>query len=408
MPRSTASDVPVRNTAIREGLARCERCGEPSRTPCGGRESDYAWLVVAEAPILVVDDNAENRALAQATLEDEGYTVALARDGAEALAAFEALRPRCILMDVQMPGVDGISACEQIRRRAEGHGVAIVFVTAQRDITTFDRALAAGGDDFLTKPFRPSELVVRVEAAMRVRRLAGERTDLYAEIKHQRDDLQRLQLAKEQLSGFLVHDLKNPVNAIELQAERLLRDPGATERTRSAATAIRGEARSLLRMILNLLDLSRSDEGRLSPARETLELAPFMATVIDELDLAARSCGVALVVEADGEIHADPALLQRVLANLVENAIRHSPDGGTVRITATPVARAVELRVADAGTGVPAELRDRVFQRFETAGGARNRGLGLAFCKVAVEAHGGSIWIEDASPGAVFCFTIPA
>jgi len=364
--------------------------------------------VVAEAPILVVDDNAENRALAQATLEDEGYTVALARDGAEALAAFEALRPRCILMDVQMPGVDGISACEQIRRRAEGHGVAIVFVTAQRDITTFDRALAAGGDDFLTKPFRPSELVVRVEAAMRVRRLAGERTDLYAEIKHQRDDLQRLQLAKEQLSGFLVHDLKNPVNAIELQAERLLRDPGATERTRSAATAIRGEARSLLRMILNLLDLSRSDEGRLSPARETLELAPFMATVIDELDLAARSCGVALVVEADGEIHADPALLQRVLANLVENAIRHSPDGGTVRITATPVARAVELRVADAGTGVPAELRDRVFQRFETAGGARNRGLGLAFCKVAVEAHGGSIWIEDASPGAVFCFTIPA
>jgi signal transduction histidine kinase len=364
--------------------------------------------VVAEAPILVVDDNAENRALAEATLGDEGYTVVTAKDGADALASFDRVRPRCVLMDVQMPGVDGITACEQIRSRPDGHAVAIVFVTAQRDINTFDRALAAGGDDFLTKPFRPAELVVRVEAAMRVRRLAGERSELYAEIKRQRDDLQRLQLAREQLTGFLVHDLKNPVSSIELQAERLLRDPAASERAKSAATAIRGESRALLRMILNLLDLSRSDEGRLRPARETIELTPFVSAVVEELALTARHAGIELRSSATGEIHADPALLHRVLANLVENAIRHSPEGGAVTITSTAADRATELRVADAGTGVAADLRDRVFQRFETTGGARNRGLGLAFCKVAVEAHGGEIWIEDASPGAVFCIRIPA
>lgn len=371
-------------------------------------DSDYAACVVAEGRILVVDDNAENRALAQATLEDEGYCVETAKDGAEAIAVFERARPRCILMDVQMPGVDGITACEQIRARTDGQEVAIVFVTAQRDLSTFDRALAAGGDDFLTKPFRPAELVVRVEAAMSVRRLAGERSELYAEIKRQRDDLQRLQLAKEQLTGFLVHDLKNPVNSIELQAERLLRDPAASERGKSAATSIRNEARALLRMILNLLDLSRSDEGRLVPVRESIDLAPFVTAMTDELGLAAKHSNVELSTAVTGRVHADPALLQRVLANLIENAIRHSPEGGTVTVTTTAGSDGTELRVADAGTGVPPDLRDRVFQRFETTGGGRNRGLGLAFCKVAIEAHGGAIWIEDASPGAVFCVKIPA
>lgn len=363
-----------------------------------------------ETSVLVADDNAENRALAQATLEDDGYQVSLARDGAEAIAAFERDRPGCIVLDVQMPRIDGIAACETIRTLPGGEQVAVVFVTAQRDISTFDRALAAGGDDFLTKPFRPSELVVRVQAALRIRKLAGERSELFAEIKRQRDDLQRLQLQKDQLAAFLVHDLKNPVNSIELQAQRLLRDPAASERSRAAATAIRGEARALLRLILNLLDLSRGDEGRLVPVREDLSLCSIVGAVIDEFAIAAGAANVTLVTQIpEGQrLHADPDLLQRVLANLVENALRHSPDGGTVRIAARPSDHGLILSIADTGPGVPAEIRPRVFERFESTGGVRNRGLGLAFCKLAVEAHGGSIWIEDAAPGAVFCARFPA
>jgi two-component system sensor histidine kinase/response regulator len=365
--------------------------------------------VVVGVNVLVVDDNAENRALAQATLEDEGYAVLLARDGAEAIAVFERARPACILLDIQMPGIDGVAACEQIRARPGGADVAVVFVTAQRDIATFDRALVAGGDDFLTKPFRPSELVVRVQTALRVRRLAGERSELYAEVKRQRDDLQRLQLQKDQLVAFLVHDLKNPVNSIELQAQRLLRDPAATERTRSASTAIRAEARSLLRMILDLLDLGRGDEGRLVPARAPIDLAALVATVVEDLAIAAGEASVQLVVELSAirQLHADPDLLQRMLANLVENAIRHSPERGTVRISVVERTSETVLRVADSGAGVPEASRASVFQRFETSGGARNRGLGLAFCKVAVDAHGGEIWIEDAAPGAIFCLRFP-
>ncbi|HEY4175478.1 MAG TPA: hybrid sensor histidine kinase/response regulator [Kofleriaceae bacterium] len=359
--------------------------------------------------VLVVDDNAENRALAEATLEDDGYEVLLAKNGHEGIEKFVAERPDCLLLDIQMPGEDGVSVCEKIRALPGGEAVAIVFVTAQRDVAIFDRALAAGGDDFLTKPFRPSELVVRVQSSLRVRRLAGERSELYAEVKRQRDDLQRLQLQKEQLTAFLVHDLKNPAASIELQAERILRDPNANERGRSAATAIRTESRALIRMILDLLDLSRSDEGRLVPARTIIELPAFVAQVLEEHRVGAADSGITLELVPGGPdtVVADPSLLQRVLANLVDNAIRHAPDNSHVTITLRSVGDALEIRVADQGIGIPDTKRTDVFDRFESGGGTRNRGLGLAFCKVAVEAHGGSITIEDAAPGAVFCVRLP-
>lgn len=360
------------------------------------------------ATILVVDDNAENRALAEATLEDEGYRVVLASGGEAGIAAFERERPDCVLLDVRMPGTDGPAACERIRRLPGGADVPIVFVTAQRDVETFDRTVHAGGDDFLTKPFRPNELIARVQAALKLGRLATERSDLYAQIKQQRDDLQRLQLQKEQLVAFLVHDLKNPVNAIELHAELLLRDRDGSERSRRAAGKIRDEGRALLRMITTLLDIAKADEGLLVPVRRRIELDVLVDGVVGELEVRAQSAGVRLARQIDAPaLSADPDLVRRVLENLVENAIRHAPDGSEVRITTRSMHGGVELRVRDAGPGVPAAQRERVFERFVQAGGgagtSTNRGLGLAFCKLAVEAHAGRIWIEDASPGAAFC-----
>ncbi len=177
--------------------------------------------------VLVVDDNAANRALAKAVLDDEDIPVVLAATGEEGIAAFSRTQPTCVLLDIRMPGMDGVTVCERIRALPHGDRVAIIFVTAQRDVDTFDRALRAGGDDFIMKPFRPSELLARIQTATRLRQMAAERDVLSVELKQQRDELLRLQLHKEQLSSFLVHDLKNPVNAIELHVQRILR-PGAT------------------------------------------------------------------------------------------------------------------------------------------------------------------------------------
>lgn len=362
--------------------------------------------------VLVVDDNAENRALAEAILEDEGYRVVLASGGAEGIAAFEHERPDCVLLDVRMPGIDGFAACE--RMRALDGEVPIIFLTAQRDLDTFDAAQRTGADDFLTKPVRPAELALRVQAAVKLRRLGSELREHYALLRRQRDELYRLQLQKEQLMAFVVHDLKNPVNSMDLQAQLLERIPELPPRARRPIARIRDEARMQLRLVLNLLDISKSEEGRLVPVRTQVDLAALVAEVVAALELRASDVGVTLAPSLDARfVHADVDLLRRVLENLVENAIRHSPEGSVVRVHSHAHADGLHLRVADAGPGVPHGAREHIFERFvqlglEDAAATRvGRGLGLAFCKLAVEAHGGRIWVEDAEPGAAFCLLLP-
>jgi signal transduction histidine kinase len=367
------------------------------------------------ATILVVDDNEANRLLARSTLEDEGYQVILANGGAESVTVFQREHPDCILLDVRMPEVDGFAACEQIRALPRGTETPIIFLTALRDIDTFDRALRAGGDDFLTKPVRPTELVVRVQTALKLRRMRVELREHFDVLKQQRDDLMRLQLQKERLSAFVVHDLKNPVNSMDLHAQLLLREKGLSESARESAARIRIEARQLNRMILNLLDLSKADEGKLSPKVSEVNLRALVDEIAAELDVNAKSRRVVLRTSlATERLRADEDLLRRILTNLVENAIRYAPADSAVTISATEVASSTEIRVADAGNGIPPEMWERVFdpfiqvdagtERVVTRGG---RGLGLTFCKLAALAHGGRIWIEDAAPGAVFCVRFP-
>jgi signal transduction histidine kinase len=394
--------------------ARMTRSASVAVDPSAVPEVGYGGPVVRPDPpiscVLVVDDNAENRALAKATLEDDDIPVVLAASGEEAIGAFARTPADCVLLDIRMPGMDGITVCERIRELPDGERVAIVFLTAQRDVETFDRALRAGGDDFITKPFRPSDLLVRIQTAMRLRRMVSERGVLSVELKQQRDELQRLQLHKEQLSAFLVHDLKNPVNTIELLAQRVLRNASADERSRDAAAKIQLETRGLMRMLTNLLDIGKADEGQLAPLRRTIDAGELVRAATEELQPRAIAAELELVIQIEAtQLYVDRDLIHRVLANLIDNAIRHAPSGSAIRVCAQRVSGGVELKVVDAGAGVPESLRQRVFERFATGekGATRtNRGLGLAFCKAAVEAHGGRIWVEDAAPGAAFCVRI--
>ncbi|GAC1569157.1 MAG: hybrid sensor histidine kinase/response regulator [Polyangiales bacterium] len=370
---------------------------------------------IGAVTVLVVDDNEANRALAKDTLEDEGYRVVLATGGEEAIALFEAERPECILLDVRMPETDGFAVCERIRALPGGPETPILFLTALRDVDTFDQALRAGGDDFLTKPVRPTELVVRVLSALKLRRMSVELRDHYVLLKQERDALVRVQLQKERLMAFVVHDLKNPVSAMDLHAQLLLRDKALTPSVQKSATQIRTEARRLTRMIMNLLDLSKGDEGRLSPQKSTIDLRFLVTEVLAELAVTATGRKVNLECAIDVDtIRADDDLLRRTLVNLVENAIRYAPPGTAVMVTASAQPKETHLRVADAGAGVPPEMRKHIFDPFVQLDSASSlasprtgRGLGLAFCKLAIEAHGGQLWVEDAAPGAVFCVSLP-
>ncbi len=152
--------------------------------------------------------------------------------GEEAVALVEREGPDCIVLDVRMPGTDGFAACKRIRALPRATETPVIFLTALRDVETFDGALRAGGDDFLTKPVRPTELVIRVQSALKLRRLSAELRGHYDLLKEQRDRMVRLQLQKERLMAFVVHDLKNPLNTIDLYAAEP-RPRRGTERRRA-------------------------------------------------------------------------------------------------------------------------------------------------------------------------------
>ncbi|MEX2528464.1 MAG: ATP-binding protein [Gemmatimonadota bacterium] len=230
-----------------------------------------------------------------------------------------------------------------------------------------------------------------------------------------RTALTRLEEAQEQKSelvGFLVHDMKSPLTAI-IAGAQLLMSSGLKGEDKQDLTAIMQSAQTLHRMVLDLLDIQVGEDGHLGVQSEEISLSELFRTAA--AGVKPRGAIVIIDCPTAHPVHADASLLQRVVANLVDNCIKYGPRGGRIWLEGQSVGdgRTV-IRVRDEGPGVPPELREAIFERYaqvERASGHRregSRGLGLRFCKVAVEAHGGRIWVEDGHPqGAVFCVELP-
>jgi PAS domain S-box-containing protein len=229
-------------------------------------------------------------------------------------------------------------------------------------------------------------------------------------------DQVRAEAQKDELTALIVHDLKNPLASILLNA-RLAEEAMPAEEHRELARDIGAAAESMQRMIMNLLDIARSEDGALAPNLAEIEVKTFLDEVCELTRRRVEEGSKRLLVSSDisrRTIRADPDLLRRVLENLLDNSIRYAPPGSSIDVEAAAVENAVELRVRDQGRGVPEAYRERIFRKYDrgadsTATAARSsRGLGLVFCRMAVEAHGGQIWVEDNKPtGSVFCVRLP-
>lgn len=366
--------------------------------------------------ILVVDDSESNRLLVKGYLARSGYTVETASGGRAALAAFEARGADLVLLDVDMPDLDGFETCRALRAFPEGDVTQIVFLTGLSDRATLARALEGGVDDFLTKPIQRAELLVRVRSLLALSRLRREQKRHLETIRAQRDEVLRVQAQKDELVELVVHDLKSPLASILATGTYLAERPGLDEGGLEAATDIVRSAESMHRMVMDLLDVGRSEEGALPMRVAPLDVEALLTDVASAVSVRAKTRGqrVEVVTHAPGTITADRDLLWRVLENLVDNGLKYAPSGEAVTLTAKTRDDVCEIRVSDRGPGVPEAFRERIFEKYarldtDAARHARSsRGLGLLFCRLAVEAHGGRIRVEQNEPkGASFCIELP-
>lgn len=217
---------------------------------------------------------------------------------------------------------------------------------------------------------------------------------------------------REELTRMMVHDLRGPISGVVGALELLGGSAGLEEADRRLVEAAQRNVHRQLTLVEGILEIARLEEGALPLQREDVELPPLLEDAVRSMKPTAEARRLELVLETSGDlpvVRADPGLLVRVLENLVGNALKFSPPGaGTVRVQARRDGTAVEVLVHDCGPGIDEGLRPRVFEKF-TVGrlAGRGSGLGLAFCRLAVEAQGGRIWIEHPGPGAVFAFSIP-
>lgn len=342
--------------------------------------------------ILIVDDTPANVLLLERMLTERGYNARTVLSGRLALQAARSESPDLILLDIAMPQMDGYEVCGQLKADSTLKEIPVIFISALNETIDKVKAFGAGGVDYVTKPFQLEEVIARVQTHL---------------------ELRRLEKLRDDLTHMVVHDLRNPLSVVFGFLDILDRE--AKKLSPSARTFLplaRLCSEEMLTMIGSILDVSRMGAGEMK-----LQLVPCdLVTLIRDALATSPPLSASRTVtfnapDSSPTVTADVGLIRRVLKNLLSNALKHTPAGGNVRIVVLPSPGEVRIEVIDSGPGIEPEFHERIFEKFsqlEDGNNSMGTGLGLTFCKLAVEAHGGRIGVDSkAGKGSTFWWVLP-
>lgn len=370
--------------------------------------------------VLVVDDEEKNIKLLKGILLSENYEIFGALNGKEALKIIADTFPDLILLDVMMPGLDGFEVSRRLKQDEKTRIIPILMVTALREKEHRVKAMEAGADDFLSKPIDQTELLIRVKSLLRIKSYHDDLLNSYREIAEKNEKLQELERTKEGLTHMIIHDLNNPLSAISMNLELILMEKqGLSESQSQKIENCMNCTRDINRLIQGLLDIHKMEEGKLELDKKESNLAELIDEVLEQFKATAETKQISLSFHTHRDIPSiqiDRELIKRVIANLLNNSIRHTPAGGKIEVIIDflPQKGGLCVSVTDNGDGLAPEYHQKIFEKFEQVGlkqegvNVGSSGLGLAFCKMAVEAHGGKIWVESEGKGkgCIFSFEI--
>lgn len=381
----------------------------------------------SQGRILVVDDEPKNREILHDLLELNGYAVIEAENGIEALKKVSLENCDVILLDVKMPQMDGLEACRQLKTNPATAHIPIFMVTALTERDQRDLGIEAGANDYLTKPIERRDVLLRVRNAVYSKRL-------YDKVQQDLAKLRELEILRDNLTHMIVHDMRSPLMAVSWSYDLILKtNIGLSPKQQEFITMGQKCYHELIEMVNSLLDISRMEAGKMPLNRTSNDLLEIARKATESMAMLAQKKNLTLLVSGrSAKVLMDPDIIHRVFVNLLGNAIKFSPENSTSRINIAISGAMARATVMDQGPGIPPDYHTLIFEKFGQVGSRLNEeqhssGLGLTFCKLAVEAHGGLIGVESSltSPqssatdsitgnlkdefgqGSTFWFTIP-
>ena len=358
--------------------------------------------------ILIVDDTPANLRLLDEMLSALGFRNRLVTSGRQALSAARRAVPDILLLDILMPGMDGFEVCREFKADPLLKDVPILFLSAVTSAEEKVRAFSAGGVDFITKPFNLSEVEARVRTHLLIhqqRRSLEKANKQLKELEHLRDSLVHM----------VVHDMRSPLFLMELNLHLLSKAILANQpEQKSTLEDTVKKVRYLTHLVNQLLDVSRLEAGELPLEKSDGDLTEAIRQTVDTFKVAQGNRSLTLTAEATVRACFDREILHRIVANLVQNALQHGGEKAEITLSVTGSAEGARVTVTDNGPGIPKEFHESIFAKFgqvQTKGASERTGtgLGLAFCRLAVQAHGGEIGvISESGKGTTFWFTLPS
>ncbi len=404
----------------------------------------------ATVNILIVDDEPRNLSVLESILDDPSYRLVRANSGDEALLALMADEFALLVLDVQMPGMTGFELAQLVKERRKTARIPIIFLTAfYNEDQHILEGYGSGAVDYLHKPVNPAVLKSKVsvfaelhkkgrelESANRMllaevseRRLAEARlselnatldqrvTERTAALQASEELLRETGRRKDEFLATLAHELRNPLAPIRNAIHFLkLRGP-ATQDVQWASDVIDRQVHGLCRLIDDLMDISRINQGRIELRRKTVPLDAVLADAVETIQPQIDGAGHKLTVlqpPAKLLVDADPARLSQALMNLLSNAAKYTDPGGTIEVRVVSEGGTALVAVRDNGMGIPPHRLETVFEMFSQEEPALSRakgglGIGLALTRRLVQMHGGSVNArsEGSGKGSEFLVRIP-
>lgn len=366
---------------------------------------------LAEFKLLVVDDVQTNVLLLKALLGKEGYGILVANNGQEALEVIRNENPDLILLDVMMPGMDGFEVAERLKSEEFRCEIPIIFLTALDDTQSIVNGFKLGVGDFISKPFRKEELMVRIKHQLSL--VAARRI-----IEEKNEELRKTIAGRDKMYSVIAHDLRSPMasmkmllNTIMMSVEKDKIDPDIFDMLEMSNKT----SEEVFSLLDNLLKWTKSQLGKLTVIPQKLDISGLADGVVEVMNSVAEVKHIKLI-RTDHEsffVYVDIEMIKSILRNLISNAVKFSNPDSEIKVGIKAEDGKVIVSVTDSGKGIKKEDQHKLLKdstHFTTYGtnSEEGSGLGLLLCRDFARKNGGELWFEsEENLGSVFSFSLP-